>query len=51
VKIDDGADRPRLPVLIAALRQSGLDSPAFGEFETSVVKGHGDAVGDVHACF
>lgn len=48
VKIDDGADRPRLPVLIAALRRAGIDSPAFAAFETSVVKGHGEPVGDVH---
>jgi L-asparaginase II len=49
VKIDDGADRPRLPVLIAALRAQGVDAPAFSEFATSPVLGHGSPVGEVRA--
>jgi L-asparaginase II len=51
VKIDDGADRPRLPVLVAALRRAGLDAPVFEEFATSVVNGHGEPVGAVHPTF
>jgi L-asparaginase II len=49
VKIDDGAERARLPVLVAALRRAGLDAPVFEEYATSVVKGHGEPVGEVHA--
>jgi L-asparaginase II len=49
VKIDDGAARPRLPVLVAALRRAGVDAAGFADFATVPVLGHGDPVGEVHA--
>jgi L-asparaginase II len=48
VKIEDGADRARLPVMIAALRAAGIDAAVFADFETSAVLGHGDPVGAVY---
>jgi L-asparaginase II len=49
VKIDDGGDRARLPVMVAALRAAGLDVPGLVEFATSPVLGHGEPVGEVRA--
>jgi L-asparaginase II len=49
VKIDDGAARARLPVLIAGLRALGVDAPVLGELATPAVLGHGDRVGEVRA--
>lgn len=51
VKIDDGAERARLPVLVEAMRRAGSDSEGFDPFRTSPVLGHGDAVGVVRAAF
>jgi L-asparaginase II len=51
VKIEDGGDRARLPVLVAALRAAGYDAPGLVEFETSPVLGHGDRVGEIRATF
>lgn len=49
VKIEDGGDRARLPVLVAALRAAGFDAPGLAEFETAPVLGHGEPVGEVRA--
>jgi len=51
VKIEDGGDRARLPVLVAALRAAGVTAPGLDEFATSPVLGHGDPVGEVRAMF
>ena len=45
VKIFDGGDRARMPVLVAALRHLGLDAPVLDELGTSVVRGGGVPVG------
>jgi L-asparaginase II len=49
VKIEDGGDRARLPVLVAALRAVGVGAPGLDEFETTPVLGHGEPVGEVRA--
>jgi hypothetical protein len=49
IKIDDGAARARLPVLVAALRALGVDAPVLVELSTTAVLGHGDRVGEVRA--
>jgi L-asparaginase II len=49
LKIDDGGERARLPVLVAALRVLGVQSPALDELGTVPVLGHGDPVGEVRA--
>lgn len=45
IKITDGAARARMPVLTAALRALGLDSPALERLSTSDVLGGGSPVG------
>jgi L-asparaginase II len=47
VKIDDGAERARLPVLAAAFRALGIEAPVIDELSTTAVLGHGDRVGEV----
>jgi L-asparaginase II len=47
VKIDDGAERARLPVLAAGLRALGIEAPVIDELSTTAVLGHGDRVGEV----
>lgn len=47
VKIDDGAARARLPVLVAALRRLGVQADVLDELGTEPVLGHGDPVGAV----
>jgi L-asparaginase II len=47
LKIDDGGERARLPVLVAALRVLGVASPELDELGTVPVLGHGDPVGEV----
>jgi L-asparaginase II len=47
VKIDDGAARARVPVLVAGLRALGVDAPALSELATTAVLGHGEKVGEV----
>ncbi len=49
VKIEDGGDRARLPVLVAALRAVGVDARGLSEFETAPVLGHGEPVGALRA--
>jgi L-asparaginase II len=49
VKIDDGAERARLPVLAAGLRALGVAAPVIDELSTTAVLGHGDRVGEVRA--
>lgn len=51
VKIDDGAERARLPVLVEAMRRAGADSEGFDPFRTSPVLGHGEPVGSVRAAY
>jgi L-asparaginase II len=51
VKIDDGAERARLPVMVAALRAVGVVAPVLAEFAVTPVKGHGETVGGVRATF
>jgi L-asparaginase II len=47
VKIDDGAGRPRTPVLMAALRRLGVDVSPVAALATTPVLGHGERVGEV----
>jgi L-asparaginase II len=49
VKIDDGAARARMPVLVAALRLLGVTDLALDDLATVPVLGHGDRVGEVRA--
>jgi L-asparaginase II len=49
VKIDDGAERARLPVLAAGLRAVGIEAPVLDELSTTAVLGHGERVGEVRA--
>lgn len=49
IKIDDGAPRARLPVLVAALRTIGVASPALDGFAEPPVLGGGSPVGRVHS--
>ena len=49
LKIDDGGDRARCPVLVAALRRLGADAPAFHELAETPVLGGGRPVGAVRA--
>ena len=45
VKVTDGGDRARMPVLVAGLQQLGLDSPLLDQLGTGVVLGGGRQVG------
>jgi L-asparaginase II len=47
VKIADGAERARMPVLVAALRRLGLDAPVLAELAEVPVPGGGRPVGTV----
>jgi L-asparaginase II len=49
VKIDDGGERARLPVLVAGLRALDVEAPVLADLATSQVLGHGVRVGEVHA--
>jgi L-asparaginase II len=49
LKIDDGGERARLPVLVTALRVLGVQSSALDELGSVPVLGHGDPVGEVRA--
>lgn len=49
LKIDDGAGRPRLPVLVAALRLLGVTAPVLDELAETPVLGGGMPVGSVRA--
>jgi L-asparaginase II len=47
VKIEDGGQRARVPVTVAALRALGLDAPELDALATGPVLGAGDPVGEV----
>jgi L-asparaginase II len=47
LKIDDGAQRARPPVMVAALKRLGVDEPVLSELATSPLLGGGQPVGDV----
>ncbi|MGA4728907.1 asparaginase [Micromonospora taraxaci] len=47
LKIDDGADRARMPVLVSALRQLGVDAPVLTEYAEVPLFGGGVPVGAV----
>ncbi len=49
LKIDDGAMRARLPVLVAALRRLGVDGPELDGLAESPLLGGGAPVGSVRA--
>lgn len=49
VKIDDGAGRARMPVLVALLRALGCRAPVLDELATLPVRGGGGVVGEVRA--
>ncbi len=49
VKVDDGAPRPRLPVLVAAFRCLGFEDAALERLSRIPVVGGGVAVGSVRA--
>jgi L-asparaginase II len=49
VKIDDGAERARLPVLVTALRALGVDDPVLTDYAETPVEGHGERVGQVRS--
>ncbi|WP_245685211.1 asparaginase [Streptomyces yerevanensis] len=47
VKIADGADRARLPVVVAALARCGVDPAVLAEFAQAPLFGGGEVVGSV----
>jgi L-asparaginase II len=47
IKIDDGAMRARMPVLVAALRSLGCDAPVLDDLAESVLMGGGIPVGAI----
>ena len=49
LKIADGADRARPPVMVAALRALGIDVSAVEPLVAEFVMGHGQRVGEVRA--
>jgi L-asparaginase II len=49
LKIDDGARRARMPVLVSALRRLGLAAPVLDELAEFPVMGGGEVVGAVTA--
>ncbi|WP_446217137.1 asparaginase [Micromonospora sp. IBHARD004] len=49
LKIDDGAARARMPVLVSALRRLGVDAPVLTEYEDVPLLGGGLPVGAVRA--
>ncbi|WP_428963386.1 asparaginase [Micromonospora fluostatini] len=49
LKIDDGAERPRMPVLVSALRRLGLDAPVLSRYARVPLLGGGVPVGAVRA--
>jgi L-asparaginase II len=49
LKIEDGAARARMPVMVAALRRLGVESSALDELADVPVLGHGERVGEVRA--
>jgi L-asparaginase II len=49
IKIADGANRARPPVMVAALRALGIDTAAIEDSVTQWILGHGARVGEVRA--
>ena len=49
VKIEDGAMRARMPVLVSALRRLGLDAPVLDQLATVPVLGGGVPVGEIRS--
>ncbi|HEU4421750.1 MAG TPA: asparaginase [Pilimelia sp.] len=49
IKVDDGAMRARLPVLVSALRRLGIAAPGLAELADVPVLGGGERVGGVRA--
>jgi L-asparaginase II len=47
VKIDDGGNRARMPVLVAALRRLGADAPVLDVLASAPVLGGGHPVGEI----
>jgi len=47
LKIDDGGQRARSPVMVAALRHLGVDVSALDEFATAPLLGGGERVGEI----
>ncbi len=47
LKIEDGAERARVPVLVAALRALGVEADVLEEYATTPVLGGGRVVGEV----
>jgi L-asparaginase II len=48
LKIDDGQERARMPVLVAALRDLGVDAPVLDELADPPVLGGGVRVGSIN---
>lgn len=51
LKIDDGAARARMPVLVSALRRLGVDAPVLTEYAELPLLGGGLPVGVVRAAW
>ena len=51
LKIDDGGQRARPPVMVAALRALGVDAPVLAELAETPLLGGGQPVGSVRAAF
>ena len=51
LKIEDGAMRARMPVLVSALRRLGLDQPVLDGLATVPVLGGGVPVGEIRAAW
>lgn len=49
VKIDDGAGRARMPVMVSLLRELGCTAPVLTDLATVPVRGGGTVVGEVRA--
>lgn len=49
IKIDDGAGRPRMPVLVAALRRLGVTAAVLAELAELPLLGGGVPVGAIRA--
>jgi L-asparaginase II len=49
LKIDDGGQRARSPVMVAALRRLGVDVSGLDEFATAPLLGGGRRVGEIRA--
>lgn len=49
LKIDDGAMRARMPVLVTALRQLGVDAPVLAELAEATIFGGGQPAGVVRS--